>query len=142
MLEFALGSLFTALLVAALYIYTKPKREYKIRKDKDNAIRLSRNVNKGHLAETMFPILQKAIYGYHLYDMIFVGKLFDYVIVDGYSDAKDNGGEIRKIIFLDIKTGNAQLSAHQDKLKKAIEQGRVEWKTVVINDRGKLLERK
>lgn len=97
-----------------------------------------RAVIKGQLAEQMFPLLQYAIGGYELSDMMFIGKLFDYLIIDGYTQAKDNGGDIKKIVFVEIKSGNAQLSMHQKKFKKAVEDCRVEWRTVIINNDGEL----
>lgn len=125
---------------ALLYIKMREDHTKDIRKQRENAVNTSRRVLKGQLAEQMFPVIQQHVYGYTLGDMQFIGKLFDYIIVDGYTEAKDEGGEIRKVIFLDIKTGNAKLSAHQEKLKRAIQEGKVEWKTITITDSGKMRE--
>lgn len=129
--------------ITALILYNrlKKKHDYRIKKERDNAITLSRRTVKGQLAELMFPWIQKQLMGYELGDMLFIGKLVDYIIVDGYNEAKDADGEIRKVIFMDIKTGNAKLSKHQEKLKQAIEAGRVEWKTITITDAGKIKEK-
>lgn len=144
-ISFLLGMSIAAIIFSILfsiYYYRAQNTKVKqIRKERDSAITASRRVLKGQLAEQMFPALQQDFYGYALGDMTFIGKLFDYVIVDGYTAAKDEDGEIRKVIFIDVKTGNAKLSSHQEKLKKAIEDGRVEWKTITITDSGKLKEK-
>lgn len=100
-----------------------------------------RSVIKGQIAEQMFPILQQELYGYELSDMQFIGKLFDYLVTVGYTESKDNGGQIEKVVFLDIKTGDAQLSRHQKQMKRAIDSKQVEWKTVVVSNTGELSER-
>lgn len=139
-----IGILSAAIVLAVfgVYIYVRLTKniEIRIKNERSKATQLSRNIVKGQLAEQMFPILQTALYDYHLGDMLFIGKLIDYVIVDGYNDAKDNDGEIKSVIFLDVKTGNAKLSKHQEKLKEAIEAGRVEWKTITIENNGNIRE--
>lgn len=143
--SFLLGVLITFIVLSIpaliFYLKLKKKQDYRIKKERESAINASRRVLKGQLAELMFPWIQQNLTGYALGDMLFIGKLVDYIIVDGYTEAKDEDGDIRKVIFIDIKTGNAKLTKHQEKLKEAIEAGRVEWKTITITDNGKLKEK-
>lgn len=97
----------------------------------------SRNVLKGKISEELFPILKDC--PYLPADMKFFGSPIDYVILNGYSEAKDNGGDFQEIIFADIKTGNARLSSHQKKIKKAVQDGRVRWETIRMNDDGSIV---
>jgi predicted Holliday junction resolvase-like endonuclease len=87
-----------------------------------------RSTIKGQLAEQMFPISDRC--RYLPSDMQFIGKAFDYLIIDGYTDCKDDGGDIREVIFAEIKTGSSQLSSHQRKIRDAINSGRVRWETI------------
>ena len=49
----------------------------------------------------------------------------DYVIFEGLS-AKQR---VEKIIFMDIKSGKARLSAKQKKIKEAVDGNKVQFKT-------------
>lgn len=89
-----------------------------------------RHVIKGQLAEQLYPLLPGC--QYLPSDMRFLGSPIDYLIIRGYTDAKDNGGEIEEIIFADVKQGSSQLSAHQKKIRDAVEAGRVRWETIRI----------
>lgn len=91
----------------------------------------SRSTIKGQLAEQLYPILPGC--KYLTSDMKFFGAPFDYIIIDGYTEAKDDNGEIREIIFADIKQGNSRLSSHQKKIRDAIEAGKVRWETIHIS---------
>lgn len=94
----------------------------------------SRRVLKGKISEELFPLMAQC--PYLPADLKFIGMPVDYIVFDGYSDAKDDGGEIREIVFADIKTGGARLSSHQSKIKKAVQDGRVRWETIRIREDG------
>lgn len=95
-----------------------------------------RRVLKGKLSEELFPLMKDC--PYLPADMRFFGNPIDYVVFDGLSDAKDDGSDFRDIIFIDVKTGNARLSAHQKKIKAAVQAGRVRWETIRMNDDGSI----
>ena len=90
--------------------------------------KMQRATVKGQIAEQMYPILPSC--PYLLSDMRFIGHPIDYIIFDGLTDAKDNSGEIKEVIFADIKTGKASLSTHQRAIRDAIKEGRVRWLTI------------
>lgn len=90
-----------------------------------------RSTIKGQLAEQMYPLSERC--PYLLSDMRFMGMPIDYIVFDGYTECKDAGQDyINKVVFIDIKTGNAQLSRHQKLIKDAIESGRISWETIRI----------
>ncbi len=91
-----------------------------------------RSVIKGQLAEQFYPLMGECTF--HPSDMRFMGDFCDYIVIDGYTKCKDEGDDyIRDIVFVEIKTGKAQLSRHQKLIRSAVEQGRVRWETVNIN---------
>ena len=88
-----------------------------------SALRASRRVLKGQAAEQLAPLTDG--FPYLPSDARFLGSPFDYLIFDGLSD-DDGDGEV-EIVFLEIKTGRAKLSARETKIKRAVEAGRVRW---------------
>ena len=99
-----------------------------------NAVEVSRRVIKGKVSEEIFPLMSGC--PYVASDMKFMGMPIDYLIFDGLSDVKDAKGEINKIYFADIKTGNASLSLAQRKIRDAVAEGRVGWVTIQMTDDG------
>ncbi|MFB2882065.1 Holliday junction resolvase-like protein [Floridanema aerugineum] len=92
----------------------------------------SRSIIKGRVSEQLLPLLPGL--KYHPGDMRFIGSPIDYIIIDGYDEAKENLGEIRSIILADVKTGNrAKLSPIQLQIKAAVDAGRVRWETILID---------
>src|SRR3989344_5039950 len=80
----------------------------------------SRSGLMGKLWEQMVPYLPKFLY--HPADMRFMGSPIDYIIFDGMNEKN-----IKKVIFLEIKTGKSGLNPQEKQLKKVIESGKVEW---------------
>ena len=83
--------------------------EKKIRQD---AVRGSRNAITGEIYEKILPSMPN--FPYTPKDMVFVGKWTDYIIFDGLSD-----GDLREIIFLEIKSGKSRLNANEKMIKKS-----------------------
>lgn len=97
--------------------------ENKIREDSLNRSRASL---KGKITEQIAPMLNE--FPYVLSDARFIGSPLDYVIFSGYSD----GREDIEVVFVDIKTGNAELTLTQRRIKDAVESGKVKWNTIRI----------
>ena len=67
-------------------------------------------------------------------DARFIGAPIDYLIFDGYTNVKDGKSDEEIVVVLaDIKTGKAQLSRTERKIKEAVEAGRVRWETIRID---------
>ncbi|XWK90360.1 MAG: Holliday junction resolvase-like protein [Phormidium sp.] len=99
---------------------------------RQSSVTSSRSIIKGRVSEQLLPLLPGL--KYHPGDMRFIGSPIDYIIIDGYDEAKENLGEIRSIILADVKTGNrAKLSSIQSKIKAAVDAGRVRWETIWID---------
>ena len=86
--------------------------EKKIRQD---AVRGSRNAITGEIYEKILPSMPN--FPYAPKDMVFVGKWTDYIIFDGLSD-----GDLREIIFLEIKSGKSRLNANEKMIKKILDE--------------------
>lgn len=93
----------------------------------------ARSVRKGQVAEHLAPLLKCELEDFHLADMTFIGAPIDYLIIDGYNEVKDGNRdrEIR-IVLADIKTGKAQLTTEQRRIRDACKAGRVEFRTIKL----------
>ena len=106
----------------------KRENESKIRED---SLSRSRASLKGKITEQIAPML--AEFPYILSDARFLGNPFDFLVVDGYSKLREDDNNQIKIVFVDIKTGNASLTYGERKIKEAVEQKRVSWETIRID---------
>lgn len=86
----------------------------------------SRAVLKGRIGEQLAPLLP--MFKHEPANARFIGSPVDYVVFDGYKER-----DPRRIVFIDVKTGKtATLSPIERKLKRVIEQGKVEWETIHV----------
>jgi predicted Holliday junction resolvase-like endonuclease len=106
------------------------KHQQAIKEARNRSIDGSRAVIKGKIAEQLAPVLPN--FKYLPSDARFIGDPIDYIIFNGYTDLKDNGGAESnlEVIILDIKTGNASLSEFQQSIARAIKAGRVRFEVV------------
>ncbi|MBR9704975.1 hypothetical protein GOV12_06180 [Candidatus Pacearchaeota archaeon] len=84
---------------------------------KDSVVR-SRAVLSGQFSEQLAPILPG--FKYNPSDCRFIGKPIDFIVFNGLGD-----GELKDIVFLEVKTGESRLNNNQKEVKKKIEEGRV-----------------
>ncbi len=85
-----------------------------------DAVKRSRAVLTGQIGEQFAPYFPD--FPCDPADARFLGKPVDYVAFTGMS--KGNPGEI---VFIEVKTGDAKLSATEKAIKEAVEAGRVRW---------------
>ena len=88
-----------------------------IRRD---AVSRSFAVTTGKVLEQLVPYLPE--FPFNPRDARFLGAPVDLVVFDGLSE-----GDLHRIVFVEIKTGNAGLSGRERRVRHAIEAGRVEW---------------
>lgn len=102
---------------------------------REDSLRRSRSGIKARITEQIVPILPN--FAYNASDMRFLGDPIDYVVFDGYTEAKDAGvPDIREIVFVEIKQGKASLTKVQRLIKEAVEAHRVRWEVVRPDDNG------
>ncbi len=95
----------------------KMENEAWIRQD---AIARSHAVNIGKITEHLLPYM--SIFPYNPKDVRFVGSPIDLIVFDGIDE-----GEVREILFLEVKTGSSSLNTRQRQIRDAILAGRVRW---------------
>ena len=107
----------------------KQEHTQEIRKDSVNR---SRSTLKGRISEQMAPLLPE--FPFAPADARFIGNPIDFVVFDGYTDAKDGNGTAIRVVIVEVKKGKGRLTREESLIKKAVEEGRVSWKTVVLSD--------
>ena len=73
----------------------------------------------------MLPIFPEFLY--HSKDLVFIGKGVDYIIFDGLAE-----GELRDIIFLEIKTGKSQLNKNERMIQQFLSTKRARYELINI----------
>lgn len=131
------GILIGIMTMLVLYIfYLKKKMSFQIKKGieekeeevRKDALKRSRSAIKGNVSEQLAPHMEGV--DFNASDARFIGSPIDYIIFDGYTDPEN---EDIKIIISDVKKGDsAKLTPTQKKIKKAVKEKRVEWKTIRI----------
>ena len=100
-------------------ILEKWKKEYEKEVRKDAVVR-SRSTLIGKITEHFIPYLPD--FAYDPQDARFLGAPIDFIIFDGLSE-----GEIKEIIFVEVKTNKGNLSKRERQLRDAIKDRRVKW---------------
>jgi predicted Holliday junction resolvase-like endonuclease len=91
------------------------------------AIKGSRAAVTGHVLERVAPYLPD--FGFNPRDMRFIGDPVDFVVFDGLSD-----GQVRNVVFVEVKSGNAEPNGNERRVKAAITARRVEWALYRVPD--------
>lgn len=106
------------LLVAAIYLlWWKARYTRALRRD---AVQRSEAVTVGKVSEQLLPYLPG--FPFNPKDARFLGAPVDLVVFDGLAD-----GRLRRVVFVEVKTGGAGLSARERLVREAVEGRRVEW---------------
>ena len=92
----------------------------------ESSERGTRAVNVGLILERIAPVMDQ--FAFDHYDCRALFDPIDYVVFEGLR--VDN--QVHRIVFIDIKTGSARLSARQQAIKGAVDDGRVEWDTYTM----------
>ena len=95
----------------------KDEHEQLIRRD---AIQRSQAVTLGKITEHFVPYLPD--FSYNPKDARFLGSPIDFVVFDGLSE-----GQVKNIVFVEIKTGVSALSTRERRIRDAVQSGRVVW---------------
>jgi len=107
----------------------KVEAESGIRKDSVNR---ARSTLKGKIAEQMAPVLSE--FPFNPADARFIGSPVDYVIFDGLTDVADDKKKEIRIVFMDVKSGNAVLTRTQRVIRQAVMDKKIAWETFRVAD--------
>ena len=94
-----------------------------VSKARKESIKRQRSILKGQATEHLAPYIKS---DYNPKDYRFFGDPVDFIIFEGMHNFKETK-EIKKVIFMDIKTGTANLTTLQRRIRDAIKDGRVEF---------------
>lgn len=116
-IDLALGALIGALGVWAYVLMWKVGYTRRIRED---AVQRSQAVTAGKVHEQLMPYLPT--FPYNPKDVRFLGSPVDLVVFDGLAE-----GRVRRIVFVEVKTGGAGLTDRERLVREAVRDGEVEW---------------
>ena len=114
----ALG-LALGVLLALVYVVTWRVRYTKL--VRQDAVQRSLAVTTGKVMEQLVPYLPD--FAFNPKDARFLGSPVDFIVFDGLDDAA-----VRRVVFVEVKTGEAALSPRERRVREAVEAGRVEWR--------------
>jgi predicted Holliday junction resolvase-like endonuclease len=85
----------------------------------------------GNAVQHYVPFLEE--FPYHPSDARFLGGLIDFVVFDGLTN-----GEVRAVIFVEVKKGNQAPSKRQRQVEKCVQDGKVDFITLQVHSTGRL----
>ena len=111
------------LLVALLYVQQwKARYTQAIRQD---AVQRSQAVTTGKVHEQLVPYLPE--FGFNPKDARFLGSPVDLLVFDGLDD-----GELRRVVFIEIKTGGSGLTGRERQVRDVVRARQVAWEELRI----------
>ena len=111
-------------LAAMIYVVIwKIRYRARIRAD---AIRQSKAVRRGQMYEQLAPYFPE--FGFNPKDAQFLGKPVDFVVFDGLEE-----GDLRRIVFVEVKTGNSTLTPRERSVRDAVRDKLVTWAEVRLS---------
>jgi len=113
----ALGILIGAL---AVWVYVLLWKVGYTRRVRDDAVQRSLAVTAGKVHEQLIPYLPA--FPWNPKDARFLGSPVDLVVFDGLAE-----GRVRRIVFVEVKTGGAGLTGRERMVREAVREGEVEW---------------
>jgi predicted Holliday junction resolvase-like endonuclease len=85
-----------------------------------DAIQRSQAVTAGKVFEQLVPYLPN--FPFDPRDVRFLGSPVDFVVFEGLS-----AGEVTRVVFVEVKTGSAELSGRERRVRDAVLDRRVAW---------------
>src|SRR6266567_1812437 len=111
-------SIAIGLLLALVYVQQwKARYTQAIRQD---AVQRSHAVTTGKVHEQLVPYLPE--FGFNPKDARFLGSPVDLIVFDGLA-----AGDVRRVVFLEVKTGGAPLNTRERQVRDVIEAREVAW---------------
>ena len=117
LLGLALGVLAGAILS---WVYFQVWRSRYLRKIRQDSVKQSQAVISGKVYEQLLPFLPE--FPFSPRDVRFLGSPVDLLVFDGM-----DRGELKRVVFVEVKTGQAQLTPRERQLREVLKAGRVEW---------------
>jgi predicted Holliday junction resolvase-like endonuclease len=130
-------ALAAALLLALLFVTVKyvayrsthPHTGDDLAAARKESAKLSRATRDGRAYEQLVPYLPEFEERFDRGDARFIGAPIDFVVFDGLYGA---GEDLAEIVFLEVKSGRMSLNARERAVKRAVDEGRVRWDSIVL----------
>jgi predicted Holliday junction resolvase-like endonuclease len=120
-----LGVAIGLIVAAAYFLVWRTRYTAAIRED---AILRSQAVTAGKVHEQLIPYLPA--FPYNPKDVRFLGSPVDLVVFDGLAE-----GCLRRVIFLEVKTGGSGLTARERSVRDVVRAREVEWAELRVGRR-------
>jgi len=120
--------LLIGIILTRIIVTAKLRLEFKeAEKDiRQKSLSSSRRSLIGKFIERFVPFLEK--FNYSPSDAHFLGQPVDYIIFDGLNE--DN---VKKVVFMEVKSGNSTLTQREKSLKRAIQNKQVFWEEMNVD---------
>ncbi len=105
------------------YFIWKIIKHIEVKNHRKDAIKKSRSVILWESYEKLVPISQSI--PYFSKDMNFLWKWVDYIVFDGLSE-----WELKKIVFLEVKTWKSRLNKNEKQIQQAIKYGKISYEII------------
>jgi predicted Holliday junction resolvase-like endonuclease len=94
----------------------------------------SAHTSKGQILEKWAPFVEHDQIDPHwkAEDWCFLGQPIDYVVFDWHNDKESNMAE-GKVVLLDVKAAQSQLTTKQRRIRDLIKAGQVEWREIRLD---------
>ncbi len=112
------------LTVVLAFFLWKARYTRAVRRD---TLQRSLAVTAGKVFEQLVPYLPG--FPFNPKDARFLGSPVDFVVFDGLND-----GDVRRVVFLEVKTGASELSPRERRVRDAVRNAQVEWLELRIGD--------
>jgi predicted Holliday junction resolvase-like endonuclease len=114
------------LLIATVYILVwKARYTRALRRD---AVARSAAVTTGKISEQLLPFLPE--FPFNPRDARFLGSPVDLIVFDGLTEE-----DVRRVVLVEVKTGNAGLTSRERLVRDAVRDGRVAWMELRLGGR-------
>jgi len=87
---------------------------------RQDAVQRSLAVTTGKVVEQFIPYLPD--FAFNPKDARFLGSPVDFIVFDGLDQ-----GTLRRVVFVEVKTGGSDLTVRERLVRDVIQAGRVEW---------------
>ncbi len=120
LLMFIIGAV-AGVLAAMIYVVIwKLRYGARIRAE---AVQQSKAVRRGQAYEQLAPYFPE--FGFNPKDAQFLGRPVDFVVFDGLEE-----GDLRRIVFVEVKTGNSTLTPRERSVRDVVRNRLVAWDEV------------
>src|SRR5213595_4051398 len=92
---------------------------------REDAVQRSLAVTAGKVHEQLVPYLPE--FGFNPKDARFLGIPVDLLVFDGLDD-----GELRRVVFVEIKTGDSALTGRERQVRDVVRASQVVWEEIRI----------